>query len=381
MPESPAERPAALLVTRNFPPLLGGMERLNRHLLEELAPDWRPLLSGPAGSAAHVRPGIEAAETAIKPLPRFLVLCLLRALRLAIRHRPARVIAGSGLTAPIALLVGRLVGAPVIAYLHGLDIIAPSRVYQACWLPFIRRCDVLLVNSANTGALARAAGVPGGRIRVLHPGTELPAWPTQAPPPGAPMLISVGRLTRRKGLTAFVAEALPRIRARVPDAVLTIIGDEARDALHGAGGSERARIQAAADAAGVGDAVRFLGHCSEDALHAALFAATVHVFPVLEEPGDVEGFGMVAIEAAAHGVQTVAFAVGGVPDAISVPDSGRLVAAGDYPGFAAAVVEAIARAGQPDTRDACRRFAATLGWERFGAGLRDALREPDHAAR
>jgi len=368
------------LITRNFPPLLGGMERLNKHLLEELASAWDVALCGPRGSAEFAPAGAEVREVAVRPLWRFLLVAAIYSLAGGWRRVPDVVIAGSGLSAPMAWFAARIRRARAVVYLHGLDIVAPSRLYRTLWLPIIRRFDLVFVNSANTSLLAQAAGVPGDRIVILHPGTSLPEPPAMsghppafATPPGAKVLLSVGRLTRRKGLAEFVRFALPEIRGRIPDAVLVVIGDEARDALHGSRGSERERIQSAATAAGVADAVHFVGHCSDQALEQALYAADLHVFPVLSMPGDVEGFGMVAIEAAAHGLQTVAFSVGGVPDAISEPVSGRLVPQGDYAAFADAVVESLAIADRDETRAACREFATTMSWERFGRQLRDRL--------
>src|SRR5689334_3009478 len=97
----PARR-AALLVTRNFPPLVGGMERLNARMLAELAVEWAPALCGPRGCAAHAPSGTVVAESPLRPLSRFLVEAMLRALRLARRLRPEHVVAGSGLAAPLA---------------------------------------------------------------------------------------------------------------------------------------------------------------------------------------------------------------------------------------------------------------------------------------
>jgi phosphatidylinositol alpha-1,6-mannosyltransferase len=375
-----------LLVTRNFPPLVGGMEKLNRHLLLAAAPERQPLLCGPAGSAAHVPPGVPVLETRLAPLSWFLVASALRALRMAWRHRPRHVVAGSGLCAPAAWLAARATGAGCVVYLHGLDIIAPSRIYQWLWLPFIRACDLALVNSANTARLAREGGVRADRIEILHPGTELPAA-AASPDPGfrarhglpatGPILLSVGRFTRRKGLAEFVGTALPRIVSRHPSATLAVIGGEASDALHGGVQGERARIEQAARAAGVDRHVVFLGRVDEATLDAAYAQADVHVFPVLDLPGDVEGFGMVALEAAARGLPTVAFAVGGVPDAVVEGTTGRLVAPGDYEGLADAVVGQLdtPRSGERDA--ACRAFAAGKQWTVFSARLRDLLRALD----
>src|SRR3546814_1721721 len=80
-----------------------------------------------------------------------------------------------------------------------------------------------------------------------------------------------------------------------------------------------------------------IGRIGDRELEDAWAASAVHVFPVREIPGDPEGFGMVAMEAAAHGVPTVAYAVGGVPDAVLDGTSGVLVQPGDEVGFAEAV--------------------------------------------
>ena len=166
--------------------------------------------------------------------------------------------------------------------------------------------------------------------------------------------------------------ALPGIVSVQPDTVLVIIGGEARDALHGGSGGESERILRAAMEVGVSTHVRMLGRCEDATLKAAYAAADCHVFPVLDVPGDVEGFGMVALEAAAHGLQTVAFNVGGVPDAVADGISGCLVAAGDYPGMTSAVLAAIEK--RLDSRvDDCIAFARSLGWNTFSRRLNEII--------
>lgn len=380
MLEDSNQRRWALLVTRNFPPLLGGMERVNRHLLAALQPAWRTALCGPAGCTRYVVQ-TEVIETRVKPLPIFLIATFWHAIRLAWRCRPEWVIAGSGLTAPIAWLAARCVGGKAAVYLHGLDIVAPSRIYQWWWLPFIRRCDIALVNSANTARLAAGNGVAVDKLKVLHPGTDLPSLDASTARDfrerhgfaERPMLLSVGRLTRRKGLVEFVSKALPAVIASYPDALLVVIGDEASDALHGRAGSERERILAAARATDVEHSLYFLGRCDEATLCAAYQAADLHVFPVLDLPGDVEGFGMVALESAAHGLPTVAFAVGGVSDAVQDGYTGILVQPGDYNELGAAVIRQLAQPRESATIFVCREFAAGKAWPVFGERLRRLL--------
>ena len=381
MRDSTDPRPLALLVTRNFPPLLGGMEKVNQQLLAALQPTWRTALCGPAGCAAFASEQTEVMEGKVRPLPVFLVAALWQALRLAWRRKPELVLAGSGLTAPIAWLVARCVGGRAVVYLHGLDIVAPSRVYQWLWLPFIRGCDIALTNSIHTARLAQDRGVRPERLHVLHPGTEWPLLDEQAARAfrerhgwsQRKLLLSVGRLTQRKGLAEFVARALPAIVSHLPQVLLVVIGDEASDALHARAGSERERILAAARAAGVEQNLHFLGRCDDAELSAAYQAADLHVFAVLELPGDVEGFGMVALESAAHGLPTVAFAVGGVPDAVHAGDTGYLVEPGNYVAFVAAVNQQLLRGRDAAHTAVCRAFAAGKAWPVFAERLRSLL--------
>lgn len=369
-----------LLITRNFPPLRGGMERLNQRMILGLSAQGSTALVGPRGCASHAPLVAHIEEVPASPPWRFLACSMSKALRLASRCRPDVVIAGSGLTAPMAWLAARLVGARCAVYLHGLDLIVQKGVYQALWLPFIRRCDIAIANSRNTARLASVRGVERKRLHVVVPGTDLPA-----PRAGArmdfrsamglgrgPLLLSVGRLTRRKGLAEFVSQALPSILAKRPDTIMLLIGHDASDALAGPGPtSQRQRIIEAARAAGVEDALRIMPPCDDATLSDAYSAADVHVFPILDVPGDVEGFGMVAVEAAAHGLPTVAFQVGGVPDAVIQNRTGTLVSPGDYGGFAASVQSWLD--ADDGARAVCAHVARRFAWTRFDCEVRALL--------
>lgn len=242
------------------------------------------------------------------------------------------------------------------------------------WPPAIRRLDRVIANSQATARLAQAIGVSQERLAIVHPGVELPnfddterqrlrrSFRTAHGLGERPVLLSVGRLTTRKGLIPFVRKVLPLIAAKQPKVRLVIVGDVPKHAL--AAEAERPeQILAAAQAAGVEQNLVLLGRISEHEPTDSYYAADVHVFPVREIPGDPEGFGMVAIEAAAHGLPTVAYATGGVVEAVADGVSGILVKPGEHLAFAEAVLAILAR---PWSRQAIMDFAAAFAWERFG---------------
>ncbi len=376
------QRPGLLFVTRNFPPLTGGMERLNYQAFTSLAATYSATLCGPEGASAFLPHGTHVSEVPLAPLSRFLIGAQWAALKLARSERPKIVYSGSGLTAPAALVAGRAVGAKTGCYLHGLDIVADHPLYRHLFLPAIRRVDRIIVNSRHTEGLAKAAGVSADRIAIVNPGVELPDWSARIEAGQRfrehlgigerPLLLAAGRLTQRKGLAEFIRYALPEIRRRVPEVLLVIVGSEATSALKHRGGVE-AGIRAAIEESGLAAHVRLLGAVDDACLSEAYFSADAMVFPVLDLPGDVEGFGMVAMEAAAHGLPTVAFAVGGVPDAVANGESGWLVPSGDYAGMVRQSLSILESRRLNLWAERCRGHAADFAWDIFGERLREAV--------
>ena len=367
-----------LHITRNMPPLVGGMERLNWHIADELSRHAQVQLIAPQGSAALRPSAVPVTEVPLRPLPRFLLASAWQAAAVARRFKPHVVLAGSGLTAPAAWLAARTSGARAYVYLHGLDAAVQHPAYRAMWHPAIRRMDGVIANSQPTAELARSLGVAAEKIRIVHPGVTLPAAPQSAAAlqnfrqrhqlGDKRLLLSVGRLTTRKGLREFVQHALPAIIQTAPNTLLVIVGEAPADSLH-ASVQTRASIQAVADAAGIGQHLRFLGVITaQQELACAYESATLHIFPVRQLPGDPEGFGMVAIEAAAHGLPTVAFATGGIVDAVAQGKSGSLVPPNAYPALALAAAQVLAE-GTHTWSAGCRAFAAQFAWPVMGQKL------------
>lgn len=370
----PRERPL-LVISRNLPPVVGGIERLMHRLVTELARTRACIVIGPRGCRAHLPAGVRVIELPHRPAVVFVALAFLATIAVVLLGRPRAVLAGNGLMS-LAALPARLRAVPVATMVYGLDVVAENALYQAICLPLIRASDAVIACSSNTARLARERGVPDARLSALTPGVDPPAT---APDPqrvaqlddGRPTLLSVGRLVPRKGIAGFIRHALPAVVARCPQVRFVVIGSAPAAALQ-RGESEPARIEAALADTGLRSHVTLAGFVDDRTLAAWMAVARVHVFPVLDLPQDVEGFGLVALEAAAHGVPTVAFDAGGVADAVVAGESGVLVPAGDYAGFAVAV-GAYLEASREAIAERCRRVAADRSWARYARAVSEAI--------
>lgn len=368
-----------LVISRNLPPVVGGMERLLGEAVRALAATERVTVVGPAAAAPLLPTGVPlAGEFPVEPKAGSLLRGLHASVMAAGRLRPRLVLGGSGVCAPMVLAAARRARCRSMVFVHGLDLVYPGRLYRRVFLPALRRIDTVIANSRHTTALAIAAGILAQRTRLLHPGVELPVPPDPTALAdfrarhglqGRRWLLSVGRLTPRKGLAPFLRAVMPALADAYPDLMLLVVGERpaaALDSRHRL--VEPASLEQIAAAAGVGSRLRMAGRLDDGELALAYAGAAALVFPVLELDGDVEGFGMVALEAAAHGIPTFGFAAGGVTDAVADGRTGRLLPPGDY-GALSDALHAHLRSPALSADD-CRRFAITLAWPRFHAELR-----------
>lgn len=357
------------------------MERLLRSAISELSTEFQVTVIGPKGCTTEL-PEIEFVyEANPYPLWRFLTRCLVLGVVAGRQKRPHAIFAGSGLTVPITLLVARLAGAAAVAQLHGLDLVARNPLYRLFFVRTFRFLDVALVNSRNTARLAIEQRILPNRVKVLHPGirsavpvdkTSREEFATMHLLQGKRVLLSVGRLTLRKGLSKFIETCMPTILQQYRNTVLIIAGGAPSDALK-KDGNEPGAIRDAVDALGIQEHVVVLGPVSDHELDLCYANSNVFIFPAISVPGDVEGFGMVAVEAAARGIPSVAFDVGGISDAVDDGHSGCLVPAQDYETFARCVSRLLSEP-RLISAESCINHAHKFSIAHFGHRLRTIFR-------
>jgi glycogen(starch) synthase len=161
------------------------------------------------------------------------------------------------------------------------------------------------------------------RSSVIYHGVELRPATGESPSVDPPILVCLGRLVRDKGFDVAIA-AMSQLRRLVPAVRLVVGGD----------GPEAAALQERVRELGLGDRVVFAGPVAPGDVPAFLTRASVVVMP-----SRAEGFGLVALEAAAVGRPVVAARVGGLPEVIESEKTGLLV----EPDQPAALAQAVFR--------------------------------------
>jgi phosphatidylinositol alpha-1,6-mannosyltransferase len=146
---------------------------------------------------------------------------------------------------------------------------------------------------------------------------------------GKQIILFVGRLVRRKGVKEFIENCLIDILPEFPGVCFVIVGDNPKDALthHD---DVLADIASLVTEMKLKEHVKLLGVLTDDAVVDLYHACDVVVLPALAMLDDVEGFGIVLLEAAAAGKPTITTRTGGIGEAVESGKSGVLIAPEDY---------------------------------------------------
>jgi len=308
---APTDNPRVLFLTRKYPPMIGGLETLSYNLTT----------------------GYNGPKT-IVPLGRlqrhlvwFLPYVSLRVLLTG--HQYDVIHVGD----PMLTFAGRLGNVlwrkKVVLCVHGLDLVYGSKLYQA-YLKAFMYADTYVAISAATRQLAESKGLYPVTIITIGVSRDFFAIQRRADADaevaaarkGRLVLMTTGRLIPRKGVAWFVTNVLPRL-----DVLYVVVG----------GGRDYDRIKQAAADAGVTDKLLLIWQPEQERLYEIFRAADVFVMPNIPIPNDVEGFGIVGIEAAAAGLPVVASRLEGIPDAVADGESGILVEPENADAYVAAI--------------------------------------------
>jgi len=336
-----------LLVTQDFPPDTGGIETYAFELAPRLAERCDDFLL-----VVPSRPGDEQVDAKLKyPVQRLAIrpdLLTLRAIPYLVRlSQTKRFDAAFHLQWPTVFssLVARWVsGSPdrIAVTVNGKDTVfnpfqmAPFRhTYDYLRRSALTGADQVVTYSQFLARRAHSLGANTDKIDVIPFGTnpdvfypeDVPSLRDRFEADQRPIILTAGRLVRKKGFDTAI-RALSHVKETLPDVRLLIAGD----------GPERTTLEELVQNLDLTEYVHFLGEVSQDRLRKYYTLADVFLMAGHEEPDDIEGFGLVYIEANACGTPTIGARVGGVPDAVRHEETGLLVPPQDPPATANALI-------------------------------------------
>jgi phosphatidylinositol alpha-1,6-mannosyltransferase len=334
----PVEIPRTLVVTNDFPPRVGGIQRTLESLCRELPPDKVSVVA-PSCEGSEAFDGSAPFEV-VRERRRFVWPSpgVARRLEAEVARSGAEVVL-FGDAFPLALMGSRLAarGTPSVILAHGFDY----------WLSTVPVAHAVMKRmTAHASRVAGCSEFVSRRVRtavprrvpvsVLYPGADVERFRPDLPTAeirerhglgDRPLIVCVSRLVPRKGQDVLI-KAMRSIQRRVPEAGLVIVGSGPHEAtLRGL--AERAPTRA----------VTFVGEVSEEDLPRYYAAGDVFAMPCRTRLGglEVEGWGNVFIEAAACGRPVVVGDSGGSREALVHGETGLLVDGADVAGVADAV--------------------------------------------
>ncbi|MEV5253484.1 glycosyltransferase family 4 protein [Streptomyces werraensis] len=326
-----------LIVTNDFPPRPGGIQAFLHNMALRLDPErvvvyastWKRTREGLEATAAF---DAEQPFTVVRDRTTMLLptpAATRRAVGLLREHGCTSVWFGAA--APLGLM------APALRRAGAERIVATTHGHEAGWaqLPAARQLLRRIGESTDTitylgeytrsriaraltpEAAARMVQLPPGvDEKTFHPGSGGDEVRARLGLTDRPVVVCVSRLVPRKGQDTLI-RAMPAILAAEPDAVLLIVG----------GGPYEKDLRRLAADTGVAASVRFTGSVPWSELPAHYGAGDVFAMPCRTRRGglDVEGLGIVYLEASATGLPVVAGDSGGAPDAVLDGETGWVV--------------------------------------------------------
>ena len=322
-----------LFVTRKYPPSKGGMETAAQDLYTTLA----------ANKDNDVT--LIKWDGSNKLLPVVYPWLLVQALVAGFKKKPDVIYLQDGLMAPLGSILKLFLRRPTLITIHGKEATYGNPVYKMIVPPFIKRQNQSVAVSNDTKETVEKA-FPGMKPLLIFNGiTDSYYAPGQRDAQLAMVaaaagmtadelrtrriLLTNGRLVRRKGVLWFVDKVLPELVRTDPSVLYLVSG----------GGKDRELIEAAIADRGMQDFVKLLGRVPDEVRSALYNVADIFMMPNIPVANDMEGMGLVALEAASCGTMVIASDLEGIPDAIVNGKNGVLV----QPGNVAEYVQTVHR--------------------------------------
>lgn len=301
-----------LFITRKYPPTIGGMEKFCFNFFTYIS--------------KYTPTKLIALRKPQAFLPLFYLYIFIKTY--FINRKEVDIIhIGDALLSPLGVFLKITKKIPVTVTVYGLDVIYPNKLYQLIITKCLKRLDKIICISQETKNECIKRGINPESCVVIPVGLEifdqvkkldknkLQDDLIHANIKNKKILLSVGRLIERKGIPYFLKNIFPAILKEYPEMVYLIVGS----------GKLKNDIKILINELGFENNVYLLENVDDILLNYLYHISDIFVMPNIPVKGDMEGFGIVLLEASSSGLPVVASNIEGIKDAIIDKQNGFLI--------------------------------------------------------
>ena len=297
-----------LFISRAYPPTVGGIENQNYELHTWLS------------EIAEVKAIINKKGKIF--LPFFIPYAIWKSLFLI--SKCDAILLGDGVLSFVGWKLKFLTKKPVICVVHVLDLTYKNKIYQWLWVGyFLKKMDKLIAVGQETVKIGIAKGIAQDKFTFIPNGVAAEKFLgnynredlqkiLKSNLDRKKIILTSGRLVKRKGVAWFIAEVMPKLNENI---LYVVVGD----------GPDFKNISQAVDKGQLSDRVEMLGYVTDKVRDILFNTADLFVQPNIKIAGDVEGFGISVLEAGSCRLPVIAANIEGLKDAIQDGKNGFLV--------------------------------------------------------
>ncbi len=359
----------AIVLTPDFPPDSGGIQLLVSRVVQHFSRVECMVVTTTRRNSANSDAQFGFVIRRIPPIlgqsKTRLAMLNLGGCLAGIRWRPQVVLSAHVAVAPAAIALSRLLRIPYVQYFYGMEVTAHPGLTRAS----VANARTVIVISRYTANLLEQVGARSSETVLIHPGTDL-----LSPPGGSyardAVILTVSRVAEFYKGHDVLLRAIPIVLSKVPGARWVVIGD----------GPLLGPFERLTSALGLGGIVDWLGAVPDRVRDEWFAKATVFAMVSRLQPDNAgEGFGIVYLEAAAHGLPVVAGNCGGAPEAVTDGVTGILVDPTDHLAVAAALTTILVERELAAAMGvAGKRRAKDFAWESIANAVERVLLNAAH---
>lgn len=310
-----------LFITRNYPPAIGGMEKFAYDINKALSERINVRLIKWGGSR--------------KLLPLIFPYFFIKSLVLLLFKKIDIVHAHDGVTSIVLLPLIYVSRKRFVITAHGLDVRYKKYFYRSLIKQSLKKADLIICNSNETRTSAIAAGAHPETTIFIPLGVNDDFFFDNKPQARKylkqhfdinlpdKIILASGRLVKRKGTRWFIENVFSELIKNHKDLLFLISG----------GGPDQKSLSALIRSKKYENKIKLLGRTSEEELRNLYNGADIFVMPNIKVSNDIEGFGIVLLEAGLCELPIVASNIEGIKDAIQDRENGILLKSGDKAAF------------------------------------------------